>query len=118
MGLWYSKDTGFNLTAFLDSDHAGCLDTHKSTSGGIQFLGGDKLVSWSSKKQDCTSMSIAKAEYVENGIVELFFVGTEYQLADLFTKALPEDRFKYLVRRLGIRCLTPEELEVLANESA
>ncbi|GKB69050.1 retrovirus-related pol polyprotein from transposon TNT 1-94 [Tanacetum coccineum] len=36
---------------------------------------------------------------VEKGIVELFFVGTEYQLADLFTKALSEDRFKYLVRK-------------------
>nr|GEX20830.1 retrovirus-related Pol polyprotein from transposon TNT 1-94 [Tanacetum cinerariifolium] len=121
---------------------------------------GDKLVSWSSKKQDCTSMSSAEAEYVslsaycaqvlwmrtqltdygfyfdkipmycdskvaisilcnpvqhsctkhinvryhfikekvEKGIVELFFVGFEYQLADLFTKALPEERFKYLVR--------------------
>ncbi|GJR36082.1 retrovirus-related pol polyprotein from transposon TNT 1-94 [Tanacetum coccineum] len=142
--------------------------------------GGDKLVSWSSKKQDCTSMSSAEAEYVslsaccaqvlwlrtqltdygfhfdkipmycdskaaiaiscnpvqhsrtkhidvryhfikeqvEKGIVELFFVGTEYQLADLFTKALSEDRFKYLVRRLGMRCLTPDELEVLAIESA
>nr|GEU55441.1 hypothetical protein [Tanacetum cinerariifolium] len=57
-------------------------------------------------------------EKVEKGIVELFFVGTEYQLADLFTKALPEERFKYLVRRLGMRCLTLEELEVLANESA
>nr|GEY46135.1 retrovirus-related Pol polyprotein from transposon TNT 1-94 [Tanacetum cinerariifolium] len=57
-------------------------------------------------------------ENVEKGIVELFFVETEYQLADLFTKALFEDRFKYLVRRLGMRCLTPEELEVLANESA
>nr|GEV58626.1 hypothetical protein [Tanacetum cinerariifolium] len=55
---------------------------------------------------------------VEKGIVELFFVETEYQLADLFTKGLPEERFKYLVRRLGMRCLTPEELEVLANESA
>ncbi|GJS06676.1 hypothetical protein Tco_0363472 [Tanacetum coccineum] len=55
---------------------------------------------------------------VEKGIVELFFVGTEYQLANLFTKALPEERFKYLVRRLGMRCLTPEELEVLANESS
>ncbi|GJS40356.1 retrovirus-related pol polyprotein from transposon TNT 1-94 [Tanacetum coccineum] len=51
MGLWYPKDTGFELTAFSDSDHAGCLDSRKSTSGGIQFLGGDKLVSWSSKKQ-------------------------------------------------------------------
>ncbi|GKE62167.1 retrovirus-related pol polyprotein from transposon TNT 1-94, partial [Tanacetum coccineum] len=48
MGLWYPKDTSFNLTAFSDSDHAGCLDTCKSTSSGIQFLGGDKLVSWSS----------------------------------------------------------------------
>nr|GFC51207.1 uncharacterized mitochondrial protein AtMg00810-like [Tanacetum cinerariifolium] len=60
----YPKDTGFELTAFLDSDHAGFLDSRKSTYGGIQFLGGDKLVSWSSKKPDCTSMSTAKAEYV------------------------------------------------------
>nr|GEU69731.1 retrotransposon protein, putative, unclassified [Tanacetum cinerariifolium] len=57
-------------------------------------------------------------EQVKKGIIELFFVGTEYQLADLFNKALPEDRFKYLVRRLGMRCLTPEELEVLKNKSA
>nr|GEW93847.1 hypothetical protein [Tanacetum cinerariifolium] len=105
MGLWYLKDTSFKLTAFLDSDHAGCLDSRKSTSGGIQCLGGDKLVSWSSKKQDCTLMSSAEAE-------------TEYQLADLFTKALPEERFKYIVRRLSMRCLTPDELEVLANEPA
>nr|GEV32520.1 hypothetical protein [Tanacetum cinerariifolium] len=47
-----------------DSDHAGCLDSRKSTTGGIQFLGGDKLVSWSSKKQDCTLLTFAKAEYV------------------------------------------------------
>nr|GEW09334.1 copia protein [Tanacetum cinerariifolium] len=64
MGLWYPKDTGFELTAFLDSDHAGCLDSRKSTSGGIQFLGGDKFVRWSSKKQDHTSMSFAEAKYV------------------------------------------------------
>ncbi|GJR80161.1 hypothetical protein Tco_0150946 [Tanacetum coccineum] len=57
-------------------------------------------------------------EQVENGIIELYFVRTEYQLADMFTKALPEDRFKYLVRRIGMRCLTPAELEVLTNESA
>nr|GEZ54605.1 hypothetical protein [Tanacetum cinerariifolium] len=64
MGLWYPKDTGFELTAFSDSDHAGCLDSRKSTSDGIQFLGGDKLVSLSSKKQDCTLISAAEAEYV------------------------------------------------------
>nr|GFA51144.1 Gag-Pol polyprotein [Tanacetum cinerariifolium] len=62
--LWYLKDIGFELTAFLDSDHAGYLDSRKSTSGGIQFLGGDKLISWSSKKQDCTSMSSVEAKYV------------------------------------------------------
>nr|GEZ69604.1 retrovirus-related Pol polyprotein from transposon TNT 1-94 [Tanacetum cinerariifolium] len=150
MGLGYPKDTGFELTAFSNYDHASCLDSRKSTSGGIQFQGGDKLVSWSSKKQDCTSMSSAEAKYVslsaaiaiscnpvhhsrtkhidvryhfikekvEKGIVELFFVRTEYQLAGLFTKALLEERFKYLVRRLDMRCLTPEELEVQANESA
>nr|GEX75780.1 copia protein [Tanacetum cinerariifolium] len=96
------------------------------TSGRIQFLG-DKLVSWMSKKQDCTSMSSAEAEYValsassaqvENGITELYFVITEYQLADMFTKALPEDRFQYLVRRIGMRCLNLAELKVLTNESA
>ncbi|GJT75849.1 retrovirus-related pol polyprotein from transposon TNT 1-94 [Tanacetum coccineum] len=143
-----------HLYQLLDSDHACCLDTRKSTSGGIPFLGGDKLVSWSSKKKDCTSMSTAEAEYmslsmccvqvfwmrtqltdygfhfdkipmycdskaaiaiscnpvqhsctkhinvryhfikehVEMGIVELLFIITEYQLADLFTKALSEDR--------------------------
>ncbi|GJR26242.1 retrovirus-related pol polyprotein from transposon TNT 1-94 [Tanacetum coccineum] len=63
IGLWYPKDSGFELTALSDADHAGCIDTHKITSGGIQFLG-DKLVSWMSKKQDCTAMSSAKAEYV------------------------------------------------------
>ncbi|GJW60861.1 retrovirus-related pol polyprotein from transposon TNT 1-94 [Tanacetum coccineum] len=200
------RPTGFELTAFSDADHAGCVDTRKSTSGGIQFLG-DKLVSWMSKKQDCTAMSSAEAEYValsascaqvmwmrthcttmssaeaeyvalsascaqvmwmrtqlqdygfnynkiplycdsqsaiaiscnpvqhsrtkhihtryhfikeqvENDIIELYFVRTEYQLADMFTKALSEDRFQYLVRRIGMRCLTPAELEVLTNESA
>nr|GEU80598.1 integrase, catalytic region, zinc finger, CCHC-type, peptidase aspartic, catalytic [Tanacetum cinerariifolium] len=57
------KGSIFGLTAFSDADHAGCIDTRKSTSGGIQFLG-DKLVSWMSKKQYCTAMSSAEAEYV------------------------------------------------------
>ncbi|GJT80634.1 hypothetical protein Tco_1054976 [Tanacetum coccineum] len=50
-------------------------------------------------------------EQVENGIIDLYFIRTEYQLADMFTKALPEERFQYLVRRMGMRCLTPAELE-------
>ncbi|GJR07702.1 hypothetical protein Tco_0790354 [Tanacetum coccineum] len=163
MGLWYLKDSEFELIAYSDADHAGCKDDCKSTSGGLQFLGG-KLVSWSSKKQDCTAMSTAEAEYVslsaccaqviwmrtqlldygykynqilmycdsksaiaiscnpihhsktkhidiqyhfikkhvKKGTVELYFVGTEYQLADLFTKALPKERFEYLVHRIVI----------------
>nr|GFB15562.1 retrovirus-related Pol polyprotein from transposon TNT 1-94 [Tanacetum cinerariifolium] len=170
-------------TAFLhgslkedDADYAGCKDTFKSNSGGAQFLG-EKLVSWSSKKQDCTTMSIAKAEYVslsaccaqvlwmrtqltdygfhfnkipiycdsksaiaiscnpvqhlrtkhiavryhfikehvEKGTLKLYFVKTDYQLADIFTKSLPADRFNYLVHRLGMRSLSPKELERLAK---
>ncbi|GJU52201.1 retrovirus-related pol polyprotein from transposon TNT 1-94 [Tanacetum coccineum] len=56
-------------------------------------------------------------EQVKRGIIELYFVRTQYQLADMFTKALSQDRFEYLVRRLGMRCLTLAELEVLAKES-
>ncbi|GJW53593.1 retrovirus-related pol polyprotein from transposon TNT 1-94 [Tanacetum coccineum] len=133
MGPWYPKDSGFELIAYSDADHAGCKDDCKSTSGGLQFLGG-KLVSWSSKKQDCTAMSTAEAEYVslsipieiscnpvqhsktkyidiryhfikehvEKGTVEIYFVRTEYQLAGLFTKAFPKERFEYLVHRILI----------------
>ncbi|GJY22094.1 retrovirus-related pol polyprotein from transposon TNT 1-94, partial [Tanacetum coccineum] len=63
MGLWYLKDSGFELIAYSDADQAGCKDDCKSALGGLQFLGG-KLVSWSSKKQDCTAMSTAEAKYV------------------------------------------------------
>ncbi|GJS99710.1 integrase, catalytic region, zinc finger, CCHC-type containing protein [Tanacetum coccineum] len=172
-------DSGFELITYSDADHAGCKDDCKSTSGGLQFLGG-KLVSWSSKKQDCTAMSTVEAEYVslsaccaqviwmrtqlldygykynrilmycdsksaiaiscnqvqhsktkhidiwyhfnkehvEKGNVELYFVGTEYQLADLFTKALLKERFEYLVHRIGMRCMTPTQLESLTKSSS
>nr|GEW10852.1 retrovirus-related Pol polyprotein from transposon TNT 1-94 [Tanacetum cinerariifolium] len=115
MRLWYSKDTGFELTAFLDSDHTGCLDSHY----GFHF---DKIPIYYDSKAaiaiSCNPVQNSRTKHinvryhfikekVEKGIVELFFVVTEYQLADLFTKALSEDRFKYLVRRLGMICLTP-----------
>nr|GEX43402.1 retrovirus-related Pol polyprotein from transposon TNT 1-94 [Tanacetum cinerariifolium] len=57
-------------------------------------------------------------EHVENGIVELYFVKTEYQLTVMFKKALSKERVEYFVGRLGMRCLTPAKLKVLANESA
>ncbi|GJY20130.1 hypothetical protein Tco_0392696 [Tanacetum coccineum] len=69
MGLWYSKDTNMSLTAYADADHGGCQDTRRSTSGSTQFLG-DKLVSWSSKKQKCT----CHIEYRWQNIFALFWV--------------------------------------------
>ncbi|GKD09762.1 retrovirus-related pol polyprotein from transposon TNT 1-94, partial [Tanacetum coccineum] len=57
-------------------------------------------------------------EHVEKGTVEIYFVGTEYQLADLFTKALPKERFEYLVHRIGMRCMTPTQLESLTKLSS
>ncbi|GJS33339.1 retrovirus-related pol polyprotein from transposon TNT 1-94 [Tanacetum coccineum] len=111
----------------LDEDPLGIPDTRRSTSRSAQFLR-DKLVSWSSKKQKSTSISTTKAEYiamsgcyaqilwmrskhidirhhfireqVEKGVVELYFVMTDYQLADIFNKALPRERFEFLLPRL------------------
>ncbi|GJV12024.1 retrovirus-related pol polyprotein from transposon TNT 1-94 [Tanacetum coccineum] len=162
-GLWYPKDSSIALTAYADADHAGCQDTRRSTSGSMQLLG-DRLVSWSSKRQKSAAISSTKAEYialsgccaqvlwmrsqltdyglgfnkipmycdnksaialccnnvqhsrskhidirfhfikeqVENGVVELYFVNTEYQLADIFTKALGRERIKFLINKLGM----------------
>ncbi|GJU57157.1 retrovirus-related pol polyprotein from transposon TNT 1-94 [Tanacetum coccineum] len=62
-GLWYSKDSAIALTAFADADHAGCQDTRRSTSGSMQMLG-DRLVSWSSKRQKSVVISSTEAEYI------------------------------------------------------
>ncbi|GJW98301.1 retrovirus-related pol polyprotein from transposon TNT 1-94 [Tanacetum coccineum] len=162
-GLWYPKDTAMALTAYADADHAGCQDTRRSTPGSAQFLG-DKLVSWSSKKQKSTAISTTDAEYitmsgccaqilwmrsqlidydfafnkiplycdnrsaialccnnvqhprskhidirhhlireqVEKGVVKLYFMTTYYQLANIFTKALPRERsIRHEVPRFG-----------------
>ncbi|GJW58043.1 retrovirus-related pol polyprotein from transposon TNT 1-94 [Tanacetum coccineum] len=145
MGLWYSKDTDMSLTAYADADHVGCQDTRRSTSGSAQFLG-DKLVSWSSKKQKallsriplycdnksaialcCNNVQHSRAkhidiryhfikEQVENRIVELYFVRNEYQLADIFTKSLPRERFYFLIDKLGMTSMSPEMLKRLAEE--
>ncbi|GJU02547.1 retrovirus-related pol polyprotein from transposon TNT 1-94 [Tanacetum coccineum] len=62
-GLWYPKDSSIALTAFADADHAGCQDTRRSTSGSLQFLG-DRLISWSSKRQKSVAISSTEAEYI------------------------------------------------------
>ncbi|GJZ35051.1 retrovirus-related pol polyprotein from transposon TNT 1-94 [Tanacetum coccineum] len=158
--------------------HTGCQDTRRSTSGSVQFLG-DKLVSWSSKKQKCTAISSTEAEYialsgccaqilwmrsqlsdygfqfnkiplycdnksaialcynivqhsrakhidvryhfindqVENGIMELYFVRTEYQLADIFNKPLSRERFNFLIEKLNMRSMSPEMLKHLDEDT-
>ncbi|GJU25339.1 zinc finger, CCHC-type containing protein [Tanacetum coccineum] len=135
-GLWYPKDSSITLTAYADADHAGCQDTRRSTSGCMQLLG-DRLVSWSSKRQKSIVISSTEAEYialsgycaqvlwifhfikeqVENGVVEVYFVNTEYQLADIFTKALGRERIEFLINKLGMRSFAPETLKLLADEA-
>nr|GEZ08129.1 hypothetical protein [Tanacetum cinerariifolium] len=166
------------LTAtFADADHAGCQDTHRSTSGSLQFLR-ERLISWSSKRKKSAAISSTEAKYialsgccaqilwmrsqltdyglgfnkipmycdnksaialccnnvqhsrfkhiniryhfikeqVENGVIELYFVNMEYQLADLFTKALGRDRIDFLINKLGMRSFTLETLKQLTDE--
>ncbi|GJS38321.1 hypothetical protein Tco_0563364 [Tanacetum coccineum] len=99
MGLWYIKDTSIALTAYVDADHAGCQETRRSTSG-----------SHSRSKHIDVRFHFIK-EQVENGVVELYFVNTEYQLADIFTKALARERFKFLLSGLGMKSMSLETLK-------
>nr|GFB33056.1 retrovirus-related Pol polyprotein from transposon TNT 1-94 [Tanacetum cinerariifolium] len=163
--------------AFADADHAGCQDTHQSTSGSVQFLG-ERLISWSLKGQKSAAISSTKVEYialssccaqilwmrlqlsdyglafnkipmycdnksaialccnnvqhsrskhidiryhfikehVENRVIKLYFINTEYQLADLFTKALGRDRIEFLTNKLGMRSFMLETLKKLMND--
>nr|GFC62027.1 copia protein [Tanacetum cinerariifolium] len=57
------RDSSVALTAFADADHAGCQDTRRSTSGSVQFLG-ERLISWSSKRQKSAAISSIEAEYI------------------------------------------------------
>ncbi|GJR33716.1 hypothetical protein Tco_1209400 [Tanacetum coccineum] len=63
LGLWYSRDSPFELVAYTDSDYAGATQDRKSTTGGCQFLG-TRLISWQCKKQTVVATSTTEAEYV------------------------------------------------------
>ncbi|GKC56234.1 hypothetical protein Tco_1083832 [Tanacetum coccineum] len=56
-------------------------------------------------------------EQVENGVVELYFVNTGYQLANIFTKALGRERIEFLINKLRMQSFTPETLKLLADEA-
>ncbi|GJW86420.1 hypothetical protein Tco_0161760 [Tanacetum coccineum] len=157
MGLWYSNDTDISLTAYSDTDHAGCQDTRCSTSGSAQFLEDEYIalsgccaqILWMRSQLTnygfqfnkiplycdnksaiylcCNNVQHSRAkhidvryhfikEHVENGIVELYFVRTEYQLADIFTKPLPRERFNFLIEKLIMRSMSREMLNRLTEE--
>ncbi|GKB85193.1 retrovirus-related pol polyprotein from transposon TNT 1-94, partial [Tanacetum coccineum] len=118
--LMYLTSSRPDLVYAVYADHAGCQDTRRSTSGSMQLLG-DRLVSWSSKRQKSAAISTigewSRREQVENKVVKLYFFRTEYQLADIFTKALCRERIEFLIDKLGMRSFTPETLTELADEA-
>ncbi|GJQ98915.1 retrovirus-related pol polyprotein from transposon TNT 1-94 [Tanacetum coccineum] len=108
-------DSAIALTAFADADHAGSQDTRRSTSGSMQLLG-DRLDSKSAIALCCNNVQHSRSkhidiryhfikEQVENGVVRLYFFRTEYQLADIFTKALCRERIEFLIDKLGMGVL-------------
>ncbi|GJW97133.1 retrotransposon protein, putative, ty1-copia subclass [Tanacetum coccineum] len=137
-GLWYPKDSSITLTAFVDDDHVGFQDTRHSTSGSISQLtdyglGFNKILIYCDNKSDialcCNNVQHSWTkhidiryhfikEQVENGVIELYFVTTEYQLADIFTKALSREHIQFLTTKLGMKSFAPETLKKLADEAA
>ncbi|GJV53485.1 uncharacterized mitochondrial protein-like protein [Tanacetum coccineum] len=126
-GLWYSKDSAIALTAFADADHAGCQDTGRSTSGSMQLLG-DKLVSWSSKRQKSAAISSTEAEYISlSGCcakskwrMELSSFTLSEQNISWRTSSprlYVEKELKFLIDKLGMRSFTSETLKELADEA-
>ncbi|GKD53670.1 hypothetical protein Tco_1287057 [Tanacetum coccineum] len=121
-GLWYLKDSLIALTAFADADHDGCQDTRPEY---IAMSGCYAQILWMRSQLTDYSLGFNKIpihqislikEHVENGVIELYFVNTEYQLADSFTKALAKERIEFLISKLGMQSFTPETLKHLADE--
>nr|GFC88101.1 uncharacterized mitochondrial protein AtMg00810-like [Tanacetum cinerariifolium] len=104
MGLWYTKDSGFELTGFSKADYTGCKDSFKSTSGGAQILG-EKLVSWSSKKQDCTTLLTAEAEYVSLSACCAQVLWMQTQLTD----------YGFIFKKIPIYCDSKSAIAISCN---
>ncbi|GJQ89074.1 putative ribonuclease H-like domain-containing protein [Tanacetum coccineum] len=141
-GLWYLKDSSIAQTAFADGDHAGCQDTRPEyialsgccaqilwmrsqlTDYGFGF---NKIPMYCDNKSAialcCNNVQHSRSkhidikfhfikEHVENGVIKLYFVNTEYQLADIFTKALGRERIEFLINKLGMRVLRRDLLTI------
>ncbi|GKD21998.1 hypothetical protein Tco_1223701, partial [Tanacetum coccineum] len=134
MGLWYPKTPALNKMLFAYADYA-----EKSTAeiGPQQKLNTIALSRLLCLKSSCMrslildygfvstkfqcivtiQSAIALCCRVERKVVELYFVETKYQLADIFTKALPRERFATLLPLLGVKQMSPETLKELQDES-
>ncbi|GJT47640.1 putative ribonuclease H-like domain-containing protein [Tanacetum coccineum] len=130
LGLWYPRESPFDLEAFSDSDYGGSNLDRKSTTGGCQFLG-QRLISWQCKKQTIVATSTTEAEYVaaanccgqnpvyhsktkhieirhhfirdcyEKKLISVEKIHTDLNVADLLTKPFDGPRFNYLVVSIG-----------------
>nr|GEX02056.1 hypothetical protein [Tanacetum cinerariifolium] len=131
MVLWYLKDSGFELITYSDTDHTMCLDDCKSTLGGLQFLGEKLMrwnskkqdciaLSTAEAEYVLSSAYFAQVIWMRTQLLDYGYkfkkyrciviqraqspsltIRKEYQLANLFTKALLNERFEYLVHRIG-----------------
>ncbi|GKC30978.1 hypothetical protein Tco_1038272 [Tanacetum coccineum] len=131
LGLWYPRDSPFNLEAFSDSDYVGASLDKKSTIGGCQFLG-KRLISWQCKKQTIVANSNTEAAYVATAnccgqnlvfhsktkhleimhhfirdsykkrLIEVIKIHTDYNVADLLTKEFDVSRFNFLIASIGL----------------
>ncbi|GKC31899.1 putative ribonuclease H-like domain-containing protein [Tanacetum coccineum] len=124
LGLWYLKDSPFDLVAYTDSDYAGASLDRKSTTGGCQFLE-CILISRQCKKQTVVANSITEAEYVaalsccgqvlriqnqlldygnsnKKKLIQMIKIHTEKNVTDLLTKAFDVSRFQYLIASIGM----------------
>ncbi|GJT14487.1 putative ribonuclease H-like domain-containing protein [Tanacetum coccineum] len=132
LGLWYPKDSPLELISYSDSDYACASLDRKSTTGGCQFLG-CRLISWQCKKQTIVANSTTEAEYIaasnccghnpvyhsktkhieirhhfirdsyEKKLIEMVKIHTDYNVADLLTKAFDLTRFQFLIASIDFR---------------
>nr|GEW38127.1 hypothetical protein [Tanacetum cinerariifolium] len=121
LSIWYPKDNAMVLTAYADADHAGSqltdygfafnnIPMYCDNRSAISLCCNNVQYSWS-KHIDIRYHFIR--EQLENGMVELYFVTTDYQLTNIFTKALPRERFKFLLPQLGMKSMSSKSLKHL-----